>query len=152
KMRTLGAGARTAVIVSPTVLLSGLMAYEGYRTQDPLIKFQRWIASPAPPSLRIVSAYTYKGFNCWDWAFHFTVAPDDLPKILARRAYRHEVDPAGFDLRQVRDNGRVRPGYPVPPPDFKAIHLYHFHAPTGRVGYDVWLYGDASQTEFYAYG
>jgi hypothetical protein len=55
-------------------------------------------------------------------------------------------------LWKVRDDGRGRPGYPVPPPDFKAIHRYHFHAPTGRAGYDVRLYGDASQTEFYAYG
>jgi hypothetical protein len=152
KRRKLGADVRTAVIVAPAVMLAGLLAYEGYRSQDPVSKFQRWIASPAPHGLRIVSAYTYKGINYWDWAFHFTIAPDDIPKILPRRPYRHEVDPAGFDLRQVRENGHERPGYPVPPPDFKAIYRYHFHAPTGRVGYDVSLYGDASQTEFYAYG
>jgi len=152
KIRILKAGARIAVIVAPAVLLAGFLAYEGYRTQDPLVKFQRWMVSPAPPSLRIVSVYTYKGFNYRDWAFHFRIAPDDLPKLLASRPYRHEVDPAGFDLAQVRGNGRRRPDFPVPPSDFTAIHRYHFHAPTGRVGYDVTLYGDASQTEFYAYG
>ena len=100
----------------------------------------------------MVSAYTYKGLNYWNWAFHFTVAPDDLPKILASRPYQHEVDPAGFDLGQVRDNGRERPGYPVPPPEFNAVHCYRSHAPTGRVGYDVTLFGDVSQAEFFAYG
>jgi hypothetical protein len=152
KGRKLGADARTALIAAPALMLAGLLAYEGYRSQEPVSKFRRWIASPAPPGLRIMTAYTYKGSNYWNWAFHFTVTPDDLPKILARRPYQHEVDPAGFDLRQVRANGRGRPGYPIPPPDFQAIHRYHFHAPSGRVGYDVLLYVDAPQTEFYAYG
>ena len=152
KRRNLGAEARTALMIAPTVLLAGLIAYEGYRTRDPMVKFQRFVASPAPPGLRIMAAYTYKGINFRVWAFHFTIAPDDLPAILARRPYRHEFDPAGFDLERVGDNGQGRPGYPVPPPDFQAVHRYRSHEPTGRIGYDVTLYGDASQTEFYAYG
>lgn len=152
KRRKLGAEARTALIVAPTVLLSGLIAYEGYRTSDPMFQFQRFVASPASPSLRILTAYSYKGINFRVWAFHFTIAPDELPKILARRPYRHEVDPAGWDLEQVRDNGRGRPGYPLPPPDFKAVHRYSSHEPIGRIGYDVSLYGNDSQTEFYAFG
>jgi hypothetical protein len=152
KRRNLGADARTAVIVAPAILSAGLLAYEGYRSQDPVVKFQRFVASPAPPGLRIITAYTYKGINFRVWAFHFTIAPGNLQKILARRPYRHEVDPAGFDLRQVHDNGRGRPGYPVPPPDFKAVHRCSSHEPIGRLGYDVTLYGDASLTEFYTYG
>ena len=152
KVRALGSGARLAVIVAPALLLAGMGTYEGYRAQDPVAKFERWVASPAPPGVRVLSAYTYQGINFWDWAFHFTVAPDGLPKILARRPYRHEVEPAGFDLAQVRDHGRRRPGYPVPAPDFQAVHRYRFHAPTARVGSDVTLYGDASQTEFFAFG
>lgn len=152
KTRKLGDDARTALMIAPAVLLAGLIAFEGYRTKDPVGKFRRFVVSPAPPGLRMISAYTYKGINFRVWAFHFTIAPDDLPKILTRRHYQHEVDLAGFDLRQVRANGRGRPGYPIPPPDYKAVHRYHFQAPTGRAGYDVSLYGDASQTEFYAYG
>lgn len=152
RIRQLGSGARIAVTVAPALLLAGALAYEGCRAQDPVTKFERWIVSPAPAGLKCLSAYTYKGMNYWDWAFHFTISPDDLPKILARRPYRHEVERVGFALGQVRVNGRSRQGYPVPPPNFKAVHCYRFHAPTGRVGYDVTLYGNASQTEFFAYG
>lgn len=152
KVRPLGSRARIAITVGPALLLAGAMANEGRRDQNSVTKLERWIVSPAPKGLKCLSAYTYKGFNFWDWAFHFTVAPDDLPKILARRSYQHEVEQAGFDLARVRGDSRSRPGYPVPPPDFKAVHRYRFHAPTGRVGYDVTLYGDASQTEFFAYG
>jgi hypothetical protein len=152
KMRMLVAGARTTVILAPTVLLAGLIAYEGYRTTDPAVKFQRFLAAPAPPSLRIMTAYTYKGINFRVWAFHFRITPEDLPRILAGRPYRHEIDPAGFDLDQVRDNGRGRRGYRVPSPDFSAIHRYQSHSPNGRPGYDVTLYGDAAQAEFYAFG
>lgn len=152
RFRKLGKGARLALNVAPALLLAGLATYEGHHSQDPVTKFERWVVSPAPPSLRVVTAHTYKGSNYWDWAFHFRVTPDDLPRILARRPYRHEADPAGYDLWQVRDNGRWRPNYPVPPPAFRAVHRYRFHAPTGRVGYDVTLYGDSTQTEFFAYG
>ncbi len=50
-------------MVAPTLLLSGLIAYEGYHTSDPVVKFQRFVASPAPPSLRVLTAYSYKGIN-----------------------------------------------------------------------------------------
>lgn len=152
KRTKLGAEARIALMIAPAILAASFAAYEGYRTKDPVARFRRFVVSPAPPGLRVMTAYTYQGFNFRVWAFHFTIAPDDLPRILARRPYRHEVDPAGFDLEQVRHNGRGRPGYPIPPPDFKAVHRYRSHEPTGRLGYDVSLYGDASQTEFYAYG
>ena len=152
KRKKLGDDARTALMIAPAVLLAGLIAYEGYRTKDPVAKFRRFVVSSVPPGLRIMTAYSYEGINFRVWAFHFTIAPDELPEILARRPYRHEADPAGWDLEQVRDNGRGRPGYPIPPPDFKAIHRYASHEPIGRLGYDVKLYGDASQTEFYAYG
>jgi hypothetical protein len=151
-VRTLGTGSRVAVSVGPVLLLSGVLAYEGLRSQDPVVKFERWVALPAPASVRVVSAYTYQGINFWVWAFHFTVAREDLPNILARRSYRHEADPAGFDLESVRDRGVRRPGYPVPPPSFQAVHRYSFHAPTRRAGHDVTLYGNDPQTEFFAYG
>ena len=50
------------------------------------------------------------------------------------------------------ENARNRPGCPVPPPEFKAVHRYRSHEPVGRLGRDVTLYGDAARTEFYAYG
>lgn len=152
KRTKLGAEARIALMIAPAILAASFAAYEGYRTKDPVARFRRFVASPAPPGLRVLTAYTYKGINFRVWAFHFTIAPDDLPRILARRPYRHEVDPAGFDLYPMYDTWRGRPGYPIPPPDFKAVHRYSSHEPVGRLGYDVSLYGDASQTEFYAYG
>lgn len=152
RIRPLGNHVRVAITVAPAMMLAGMLAYEGYRARDPVTKFERWIVSPAPAGLTCLSAYTYKGMNYWDWAFRFTISPDDLPKILARRPYRHEEEPVGFDLAQVRANGRFRHDYPIPPPNFKAVHRYQFHAPTRRVGCDVTLYGDASQTEFFAYG
>lgn len=152
RFRTLGDRGRLAMTVAPALVLATLATYEGCRSRNPITKFERWVASPAPAGLRLLAAYTYKGINYWSWAFHFTIAPKDLPLLLARHSYQHETDPSGFNLGQVRDSGRGRPGYPVPPPNFKAVHRYLFHAPTGRIGYDESLYGDASQAEFFAYG
>ena len=107
---------------------------------------------PVPDSVRVESAWTRKGMNWRGWAFHFTIAPEDLPKILAGYPYRHEIEPAGVDLSRVRDFPRDDPDYPTPPADFRAVHRYSHRAPTSRAGRDVTLYGNASQTEFYIYG
>lgn len=85
-------------------------------------------------------------------AFLFTIGPEGVPKILARYPFRYEVEPGGVDLNRVRDFPRGDPDYPIPPSDFRAVHIYRHHAPTSRVGRDVTLYGNASQTEFYIDG
>jgi hypothetical protein len=141
-----------AVHVAPLFVVAGLLVCEGVQTRDHVAKFERWVASPAPRSLRLMSAYTYAGINYRNWAFHFGIALNDLPKVLEKYPYCHEVEPEGFDLAMVRDRARRAPTYPVPPPDFKAVHRYSHHAPTGRIGLFITLYGDAAQAEFYAYG
>ena len=39
KFWSLGSGARLVITVAPALLLAGLVAYEGYRSQDPVTKF-----------------------------------------------------------------------------------------------------------------
>jgi hypothetical protein len=151
RLKPLGAGARNAITLAPALIMLTLMAHDGYRARDPLTKFERRVASPVPPSVRVESAYTYQGFNFTVWAFHFRVSKGDLPAVLAR-PYVHETDPAGHDLDYERDRASRTPGYPAPPPGFRAVHRYRSHEPTPLSSYDVTLYGDASQTEFYAYG
>lgn len=152
-IRPMGEGGRLAITVAPVLLLSVLLGWEGYRESDPRMKFEQWVASPAPASLNVLSAYMNQGLNFRMWAFHVTLAPQDVPAMVSCRPFQHQTDDAGFDLERYRDQGRTRPGYPIPPLDFKAVHRYRLDDPTrGRLGLSLSLYGNASQAEFFVYG
>src|SRR5438132_665294 len=49
RLRPLGFGARAAITFAPAFLVVALMARDGYGSRNPLAKFERRVASPAPP-------------------------------------------------------------------------------------------------------
>lgn len=152
RFRPLSDKARDTWSVATVVIVALMLAYDGYRAGKPEVKFARCVASPVPESVRIRSAYTYQGFNFRVWAFHFTVAPEDLPAVLSRRPYTHDVDTAGFNLAELRYRRLRTQGYASPPTRFIAVHRYRHYVPNSRGGALRTLYGNSTQTEFYAYG
>jgi hypothetical protein len=154
RLVTLGDRARRGLVIAPTLVLTGFVAVEAIQTRNPAEKFRRYVVSPVPASVDVLSAWSRSGINWRAWAFHFTIAREDLPKILARSPFRHEVGPDDFSfhLDMLRDSHGADPDFPLPTGDFRAAHRYRHHAPTSRSGRDVTLYGNASQTEFYLYG
>lgn len=106
RVRPMGSRVDSACSSVLILSLSGLLAHDGYQARDPLVQFARRVVSPVPASVRVVSAFNYKGFNFSWWAFHFTVSPEDLPRILRKYPYKHEVNSLGFDLSEVQKISR----------------------------------------------
>lgn len=107
---------RLAPLIALLVLTAALVGV-GYYSTTPRMLFRRYVASPIPPSVRVLASGYFGGIDPCA-AVRFTASPEDMNAILRGRPYK--VVP----LRDFPSIPPLRPKGPWDPQSFVSPTLY----------------------------